>query len=104
MIQIRWRLHHGYVQANRRIVKAATLIQATWRGYIVRLNQLKHNKALEDARQRIKQANEAVTEDKKLSNRTKSALRWLLKPNIYMSKLHEALRNLGIRYFVMLVY
>ncbi|EDV27588.1 uncharacterized protein TRIADDRAFT_53434 [Trichoplax adhaerens] len=94
LIQTRWRLHNRYTQANRRIERAATLIQATWRGYIVRLNQLKHNKALEEARQRIKQANEAVTEDKKLSNRTKSALRWLLKPNIYMSKLHEALRNL----------
>ncbi|XP_076352254.1 abnormal spindle-like microcephaly-associated protein homolog [Tachypleus tridentatus] len=64
----------------RRLVKeqnAATVIQAAWRGHVQRC-KLK-SRQLKTIRERLKTVNANATEDKKLCNRTTSALDFLLR-------------------------
>ena len=63
-----------------------------WRGYCVRKAN-KSNK-LTAVRQRVQEANAAATEDKKLCNRTSSALDFLLNYK-QLAFILEALINLG---------
>ena len=52
------------------------------------------NRKITEARERIKSANSEATEPKKLCNRTKSALSYLLNCR-NVSTIYEALKNLG---------
>ena len=52
------------------------------------------NRKINEGRERIKSANSEATETKKLCNRTKSALSYLLNCR-NVSTIYEALKNLG---------
>ena len=63
-----------------------------WKGYCVR--KANKSKKLTAVRQRVQEANAAATEDKKLCNRTSSALDFLLNYK-QLAFILEALINLG---------
>ena len=67
-------------------------LQAVWRGYCTRRNS--KSKKLARARARVIQATESATEEKKLGNRTSSALDFLLKYK-HLSQVFEAVMHLG---------
>ncbi|KAK7504479.1 hypothetical protein BaRGS_00004345 [Batillaria attramentaria] len=68
----RWRVR----QAEKRREGLITKVQAVWRGR--RLRRSLNNKKIAAARKRVHEANKAATEEKKLGNRTSSALDFLL--------------------------
>lgn len=67
-------------------------VQAVWRGRQVRMKN--KSKKLEAVRKRVVEAHRSATEDKKLGNRTESALDYLLKYK-QLSQILEALVHLG---------
>lgn len=73
------------------------IIQAVWRGRQVRMKN--KSKKLEAVRKRVVEAHRSATEDKKLGNRTESALDYLLKYK-QLSQILEALVHLGTFTFV----
>lgn len=68
-------------------------LQAVWRGRQVRMKN--KSKKIESVRKRVEEAQRTATEDKKLGNRTESALDYLLKYK-QLSQILEALVHLGI--------
>lgn len=66
--------------------------QAVWRGR--RLRRSLNNKKIAAARKRLHEANQAATDDKKLGNRTSSALDFLLNYK-QLSYILDALMHLG---------
>lgn len=72
-------------------------VQAVWRGRQVRMKN--KSKKLEAVRKRVVEAHRSATEDKKLGNRTESALDYLLKYK-QLSQILEALVHLGTFTFV----
>lgn len=72
-------------------------VQAVWRGRQVRMKN--KSKKLEAVRKRVVEAHRSATEDKKLGNRTESALDYLLKYK-QLSQILEALVHLGTFMFV----
>lgn len=75
-------------------------VQAVWRGRQVRMKN--KSKKLEAVRKRVVEAHRSATEDKKLGNRTESALDYLLKYK-QLSQILEALVHLGTFTFVIQV-
>ena len=67
-------------------------MQALWKGYSLRRKS--KSKRLTLVRQRVEEANAAATEEKKLGNRTSSALDYLLKYK-HLSPVLDALKHLG---------
>ncbi|KAL3871776.1 hypothetical protein ACJMK2_039754 [Sinanodonta woodiana] len=81
---------------RRRVIKmnlAATKVQCMWRGYQVRRKST--GKKIVQARKRCQEARRSATEDKKLCNRTSSALDYLLKCK-HLSQILDALMNLDV--------
>ncbi|KAK3591436.1 hypothetical protein CHS0354_033435 [Potamilus streckersoni] len=82
--------------ACRRVIKmhqAATKVQCMWRGYQARRRST--SKKIVQARKRCEEARRSATEDKKLYNRTSSALDYLLKCK-HLSQILDALMNLDV--------
>ena len=76
-------------------MKVSTILyyaQAAWKGHRVRM-QIK-NKRVVVARKRLAEAAKNATEDKKLCNRTTSALDFLLRYK-HLAFILEALKHLG---------
>eukprot|EP00795_Rhopilema_esculentum_P010190 gene10190-18862_t len=73
--------------------EAVLCIQKCWRGYLVRRSIVDQKVIL--ARERINSATSEATEPKKLCNRTKSALSYLLNCR-NVTTIYEALRNLEV--------
>lgn len=74
-------------------VNCLLYFQAVWRGYHTRRSSC--SKKLAKARARVIEANASATEEKKLGNRTSSALDFLLKYK-HVSQVFEALGHLGM--------
>ncbi|XP_061184440.1 abnormal spindle-like microcephaly-associated protein homolog [Saccostrea echinata] len=81
------------IQHNKEKHQAATTVQAVWRGRQVRMKN--KCKKMEMVRQRVVEAHRTATEDKKLGNRTESALDYLLQYK-QLSHLLEALVHLDV--------
>lgn len=80
-------------QGEKKRQHAAVVIQAVWRGRQVRMKN--KSKKLEAVRKRVVEAHRSATEDKKLGNRTESALDYLLKYK-QLSQILEALVHLDV--------
>ncbi|XP_052220933.1 abnormal spindle-like microcephaly-associated protein homolog [Dreissena polymorpha] len=78
---------------NMRKRKAAIKLQSMWRGHCVRRDSTSRQVALVRARVRV--ATAAATEEKKLANRTTSALDFLLRYK-HLSQVQKALMDLDV--------
>ncbi|KAK3088174.1 hypothetical protein FSP39_015668 [Pinctada imbricata] len=80
-------------QQEQRKIHAAVTLQAVWRGRQIRIKS--KSRKLANIRQRIEEANRSATEEKKLCNRTASALDYLLKYK-HLSQILDALMHLDV--------
>lgn len=79
----------------KRVIHSVTTIQAYWRGYKQRQVKEAWCKRIQEVRRRVRKAQQNVTEEKKLCNRTVSALDFLYTSKD-MANLIKVLRDLDV--------